>query len=160
LRPPEPCLYPRGLARSPRSCRVRCCTTCTGVGEANWTDHSKDRLRFPYDFIFSRSHYLHPPPYVCISCVIHPLTAWVTADAIMRGGACCAVEQLALERAQASASVGRGPGPDLMIRTEHEMDRNAGESQPLVPGPDLMIRTEHEMDRNVGESQSLIRCLS
>jgi hypothetical protein len=130
------------------------------VGEANWTDHNKDRLRFPYDFIFSRSHYLHPHPYVCISCVIHPLTAWVTADAIMRGGACCAVEQLALERAQASASVGRGPGPDLMIRTEHEMDRNAGESQSLVPGPDLMIRTEHEMDRNVGESQSLIRCLS
>ena len=120
MRLPEPCLYPRGLARSPRSCRVRCCTTCTGVGEANWTDHNKDRLRFPYDFIFSRSHYLHPHPYVCISCVIHPLTAWVTADAIMRGGACCAVEQLALERAQASASVGRVPGPDLMIRTEHD----------------------------------------
>eukprot|EP01047_Picozoa_sp_COSAG01_P006986 COSAG01_NODE_258_length_20077_cov_124.162429_8_plen_107_part_00 len=34
----------------------------TGAGEDNGIDHNKDRLRFPYDSTFWRSHYLRPHP--------------------------------------------------------------------------------------------------
>jgi hypothetical protein len=40
----------------------------TGAGEDNGIDHHENGLRFPYVFIFYRSHYLRPHPYSCHSC--------------------------------------------------------------------------------------------
>jgi hypothetical protein len=40
-------------------------TQHTGAGEDNGVDHNQNWLRFPYVFIFSRSHYLPAHPYEC-----------------------------------------------------------------------------------------------
>ena len=47
-----------GGARTP-------CTPCvlTGAGGDNGIDRDKNRLRFPYDSTFLRSHYLHSHPH-------------------------------------------------------------------------------------------------
>jgi hypothetical protein len=41
-----------------------CIAHTTGVGGDNGIDYDKHWLRFPYVFRFSRSHYLHPHPYL------------------------------------------------------------------------------------------------
>eukprot|EP01047_Picozoa_sp_COSAG01_P005400 COSAG01_NODE_184_length_22692_cov_155.762758_6_plen_154_part_00 len=46
-----------------RAVRSLHCYAATGAGEDNGIDHSKNRLRFPYDSTFLRSHYLRPHPY-------------------------------------------------------------------------------------------------
>eukprot|EP01049_Picozoa_sp_SAG25_P016548 SAG25_NODE_3849_length_950_cov_1.002350_2_plen_86_part_00 len=38
------------------------CVLCTGAGEDNGIDHSKNWLRFPYESTCLRSHYLHLHP--------------------------------------------------------------------------------------------------
>jgi hypothetical protein len=44
----------------------------TAAGEDNGIDHNKNRLRFPYIFIFFRSYYLHPHPCCCSVHAMRP----------------------------------------------------------------------------------------
>jgi hypothetical protein len=50
--------------RAPRTPEVWRGLQAAAAGEDHGIDHHKNWLRFPYVFIFSRSHDLHPHPYV------------------------------------------------------------------------------------------------
>jgi hypothetical protein len=52
----------------------------TGAGGDNGIVHDKKRLKFPYIFIFLRSHYLHPHPYTRLP---HRLTGFVLGSALI-----------------------------------------------------------------------------
>jgi hypothetical protein len=60
------------LSHRARACWLHPCihhpSRHTGAGEDNGIDHSKNRLRFPYGFMFSRSHDLPPHPYTPPAC--------------------------------------------------------------------------------------------
>jgi hypothetical protein len=66
-RPKVPYLLPPRPAPRRPACRTSCLLPSrqadTGAGGDNGIVHDKNWLRFPYVFMFSRSHDLHPHPY-------------------------------------------------------------------------------------------------